>query len=499
MSPMSIFGPKSQKRSHLPKLRAPEADRVRSFVFPLFWGADDAELVKQRVGEAIDRVQPGVHFADNFFTWARNNSMLDDEEFVKAWESNAESDADRAIVWRRYVLACAAYHCVQLEGDFVECGAYTGVGVKTVVDYLGGTTFPKTFWLYDAFEHEEWMLHHAGPEHGPELEGRVRAKFGAYPQVRIYKGLIPEVLEGQSPETIAYLHIDLNEAPGEVAALDVLFERVVPGGIVILDDYEWSMYRAQKLAEDPWFESRQYRVFPLRRAKASSSSGDAGAPVKGSRCENPRIPGQGNLPQVRHADAARHSRVLASTRPSRRPKRSAARSGWSRRRSMPAVAARAAASRLRSRSPRCAISPARFSACSSSRTRPARGPEGAPPADRGGRRHQEGALRRHGRRPRDAARRADGELRGRDGHRGSRRAYAGEDPQGIHRSGEGLDRRRGRRRRPQDRHSGRERAAGAARSCRGCIAPSTKRTPRSPKSIRSSSPATARSSCSTRS
>ena len=129
------------------------------------------------------------HFADNFFTWMRNNSMLDDEAFVKAWEANVETDADRAIIWRRFVLACAAYHCVQLDGDFVECGAYTGVGVKTVVDYLGGTEFPKDFWVYDLFEHEEWMLHHAMPEHGPGPGGEgAGTKFTAYPQVKIFKG-----------------------------------------------------------------------------------------------------------------------------------------------------------------------------------------------------------------------------------------------------------------------------------------------------------------------
>jgi predicted O-methyltransferase YrrM len=108
------------------------------------------------------------------------------------------------------------------------------------------------------------MLHHPLPEHGPDLEARVREKFSAYPQVKIFKGNIPEVFEDQSPRRIAYLHIDLNQAPAEVAALDALFDRIVPGGIVILDDYEWAgVYRAQKLAEDPWFEARQYRVMPL--------------------------------------------------------------------------------------------------------------------------------------------------------------------------------------------------------------------------------------------
>ena len=49
-----------------------------------------------------------------------------------AWRS-----IDQAIAWRRYMLACAACHCVQLEGDFVECGVYQGTGVKTVVGRTG--------------------------------------------------------------------------------------------------------------------------------------------------------------------------------------------------------------------------------------------------------------------------------------------------------------------------------------------------------------------------
>ena len=230
----------------------------------MFWGTRNAQLVTDHINAASELVEPGVHFADNFFTWGRNNSMLDDEVFVKAWESNAENDSDKAIVWRRYVLSCAAYHCVQLKGDFVECGAYAGVGVKTVVDYLGAENFPKDFWIYDLFEHDESMLHHSMPKHGSGLEAKVREKFSAYPQVKVFKGNIPEVFDGQSPKDIAYLHIDLNQAPAEIAALEVLFDRIVPGGILILDDYEWAgPYRNQKLAEDPWFEARQYRVIPL--------------------------------------------------------------------------------------------------------------------------------------------------------------------------------------------------------------------------------------------
>ena len=247
----------------LPKLTTPAQDGFFNFFMPTFWGTSNPEAVTASAKEIVSVASSGHHFADNFLTWGRNMSMLDDRSFVQAWQSNIESPSDQAIVWRRYVLACAAYHCIQLDGDFVECGAYTGVGIKTIADYLGGTAFPKTFWGYDVFEHDDSMLHHAMPEHGEGLYQRVQNKFSAYPQIKLIKGLIPGVFENNCPDRIAYLHIDLNQAPAEIAALEHLFARMVSGGILILDDYEWSAYRAQKLAEDQWFDARHYRVMPL--------------------------------------------------------------------------------------------------------------------------------------------------------------------------------------------------------------------------------------------
>ncbi|WYX25005.1 hypothetical protein WJ969_03245 [Achromobacter xylosoxidans] len=47
------------------------------------------------------------------------------------------------------------------------------------------------------------------------------------------------------------MHLDLNNAEAEIGALDMLFDRMVPGAVLILDDYGWLYYRAQKDAEDP--------------------------------------------------------------------------------------------------------------------------------------------------------------------------------------------------------------------------------------------------------
>lgn len=249
---------------NLPLLTPASASQVLNFYYPVFWGSHDREAVFRLARELAEHVPAGIHCADSFMAWGRNNSMLEDAPFIQAWHGSTESDSDVTIIWRRYILACAAYHAVHLEGDFVECGCYRGVGIKTVVDYLGGTAFPRTFWGYDLFEHSQGMAHHSMPEHGPSLADRVRAKFAEYPQVNIVQGEIPGSFAGHVPERISYLHIDMNNPAAEIAALEVLFDRIVPGGMLILDDYEWAMaYRGQKLAEDPWFEARGYRVMPL--------------------------------------------------------------------------------------------------------------------------------------------------------------------------------------------------------------------------------------------
>jgi hypothetical protein len=239
-----------------------EQDQQVNFFSPVFWGTKEPEVFADLMRVAA-KMTSAYHFADNMFVFQRNNSMLRDAPFIDSWKSNLVSKNDEAIIWRRYIMAMAGFHCSHLEGDFVECGAYEGVGAKTVLDYLGGPSFAKTFWLYDMFEHNDEMVNHAMPSHSPQLFDKVKDRFAAYPNVRILKGFLPDVLTEGSPEKIAYLHIDLNQAPAEIATLDELFDRVVPGGMIILDDYEMFFYRAQKTAEDSWFGKRGYKVFPL--------------------------------------------------------------------------------------------------------------------------------------------------------------------------------------------------------------------------------------------
>lgn len=255
-------GHESGKVLPLPEHGVSDPHEFPKFSEPVFWHTSDPERVKQLIAELLPLLGAGYYFGDNLLTWSRSVSLVGDPGFRTAYRENIQTPSDAAIGWRRYILACAGYHCVQLEGDFVECGVFRGTGIKTLIDYLGGKSFPKQFYGYDTYEHDTVPSHGSEGQKADFFES-VRQRFHGYPQVHLIRGRIPGSFEDACPDKISYLHIDLNDAESEIATLEALFDRVVSGGIIILDDYEWAAYRPQKIAEDSWLERRRHHVFPL--------------------------------------------------------------------------------------------------------------------------------------------------------------------------------------------------------------------------------------------
>jgi O-methyltransferase len=55
----------------------------------------------------------------------------------------------------------------------------------------------------------------------------------------------------------------MNSVASELAALEALFDRVVPGGLIVFDDYGWTGYIAQKKAEDAFMAARGHTILEL--------------------------------------------------------------------------------------------------------------------------------------------------------------------------------------------------------------------------------------------
>lgn len=208
--------------------------------------------------------QRGIFAADNLFTLCRNLSFLDNKKFMDAVNRHCEGREEAAIIWRMFVQLWAIYNGLHLEGDFVECACYKGITARILCDTIEFEQYQdKKYYLYDLFEHSDDMVHHSLPEHSQDLFEIVKNRFTDYPNVEVIKGFVPDILLENAPEKIAFMNLDLNNAPAEIGALNVLFDRMVPGAILVLDDYGWLWYRAQKEAEDPWFLERGYHVLEL--------------------------------------------------------------------------------------------------------------------------------------------------------------------------------------------------------------------------------------------
>jgi hypothetical protein len=57
--------------------------------------------------------------------------------------------------------------------------------------------------------------------------------------VKIVQGVVPEVLPSTGIGRVAFLHLDMNCAYPERAALEYFWERLSPGGVVLFDDYAY--------------------------------------------------------------------------------------------------------------------------------------------------------------------------------------------------------------------------------------------------------------------
>ncbi len=237
-----------------------------NFLSDKFYGIQQPGFVaglKQAANSVIGR--NGIFAGDNLFTINRNLSFLDDRPFFDAWSKHVDCPAEKACIWRMAVLAWAARTALRcgIPGDFVECACYRGTAARIVCDTVGFEQTGRKYYLYDLFEHDASMPHPSMDMHSSTLHSDTVARFVDQPNVVVTKGCVPDVLQVVAPETIAFLHVDLNNADAEIGALEVLFDRVSPGAPIVFDDYGWLGYRKQKLAEDPWLAARGYHVLEL--------------------------------------------------------------------------------------------------------------------------------------------------------------------------------------------------------------------------------------------
>lgn len=147
-----------------------------------------------------------------------------------------------------------------IEGDIVECGVWKGGSMMAAALALRrNEQTTRALHLYDTYEGMPPPTEHDRDHLGAsaadqlasqdkdaqvwaraqidEVEANMRSTSYPWERVHMIKGLVEATIPGHVPERIALLRLDTDWYESTRHELEHLFPRLVPGGVLILDDY----------------------------------------------------------------------------------------------------------------------------------------------------------------------------------------------------------------------------------------------------------------------
>ncbi|SDM13184.1 TylF/MycF/NovP-related O-methyltransferase, partial [Aliiruegeria lutimaris] len=254
--------------SHYPEVRASGLDPWQHFI-------GYGYLEKRRPS-----MQEGLYDFDGLAT-IHNADFMQNPDFIKAYDrgSQAARGIDHHWYWRFHVGLWCIRTAMALPGDFVEFGVNYGMLASGGMLDVDWNKRNKTFFLFDSFagmkpehiESSEKGRDHLSEYNSTSLSNEfyatsadeVRANFAEFKNIEIIVGFIPDTLDQLTSSRLAFVHIDLNNPAPEVDALRYVWDQIVPGGIVLLDDYAQNGFELQKEAMDTLSQELSFHILAL--------------------------------------------------------------------------------------------------------------------------------------------------------------------------------------------------------------------------------------------
>lgn len=207
--------------------------------------------------ELLPRDENPFYAEDGLWTH-HAHTFVREPRFSRAYTRAVQAGGfDYAIRWRVHTILWAAEQAAMLDGVFVECGTGRGFMASAICNYLNWTGRP--FYLFDTFQPTESPCS-AYYADNPEM---VADNFVEWPDVRLVVGEIPGTLPQANIDRVAFLHVDLNNAEAEEAAVRHFWPRLANGGTLIFDDYGFQTFEASRESADRLGREFGYQVLTL--------------------------------------------------------------------------------------------------------------------------------------------------------------------------------------------------------------------------------------------
>ena len=204
----------------------------------------------KKVNFFLRRLGLGIHillyprdFSQDGLTTSRFRQFQEDEKFQEAKTKTIQQvGSDFEIDWRSNVFLWCLKSTRNLPGWAVELGTgkawmFTMALNHPDIDSLGKVHLIDRFSISAVDKVTGAELPGTSHQSYSDNPGSLVSRFVEHPGVRITQGELPGVLDSLELPQIRFLHVDLNAAEPEVQSVRILWDRLVPGAIILLDDF----------------------------------------------------------------------------------------------------------------------------------------------------------------------------------------------------------------------------------------------------------------------
>jgi len=177
--------------------------------------------------------------------------------------------------WRNYNIFWSVKYAINATGssqkNFIECGVCDGLSAYYAINAsITEMVKDPKFYLYDAWDgmKKEYLTE---SEKGCIGEysyldiSITKSNLKEFDDITVFnKGYLPESLESsENPDSAIWMHIDLNSAKPTLSALERFHDRLVPGGVILFDDYAHIPYADTRTVVDKFFTTKKGINFSL--------------------------------------------------------------------------------------------------------------------------------------------------------------------------------------------------------------------------------------------
>ena len=185
-----------------------------------------------------------------------------------------QSEALNPLKWRHYFVYWSALSAAKATKgnlkNLVEMGTCDGLTAYFAITAMNNLGVEYKFFMYDAWEAMK----------GDDLFESEKSKSGMYSYLDLdttisnlkdfststvfNKGYIPDSFNNSvNPNELIWLHIDLNAAAPSLASLEFFYEKMLPGGIFLFDDYASHDHAETKRVVDAFFHLKNVNLIQL--------------------------------------------------------------------------------------------------------------------------------------------------------------------------------------------------------------------------------------------